>query len=64
MNQLPDTPINDREDTPLFLITIKVPVSGHTSERAIGYLEMVLAKAKAEDECEIFDWDIEDWEQA
>jgi hypothetical protein len=61
---LPDTPTNDIEDTPCFLITIKVPVTGHTSERALAYLEHVLATAKRDDECEIFDWEIEGWEQA
>jgi hypothetical protein len=64
MNTLPDTPDYDREDTPLFIITVKVPVSGHTPDRAIEYLEHVLTFAKRDDECEIYDWDIEDWEEA
>lgn len=64
MNTLPDTPDYDDEDTPLFIITVKVPVSGHTADRAIEYLEAVLGNAKRDNECQFYDWDIEDWEEA
>ncbi len=61
---LPDTPTNDREDTPCFTITIKVSVTGHTDDSAVQYLVNILDKAKREDECEIFDWDIDNVEEA
>ena len=61
---LPDTPVSDHEDTPCFLITLKVPVTGHTYERAIEYLEAVLRNAKRSHECDIYDWEIEDWRLA
>ena len=51
----------DAEDVPCYMITVKVPVSGWDSDRAIDYLTKVLEKAKAEEECQI--WDIEVWIQ-
>ncbi len=61
---LPDTPTNDIEDTPCFTITLKVSARGHTDDSAVQYLVNILDKAKAEDECEIFDWDIDNVEEA
>jgi hypothetical protein len=58
---LPDTPDYCHADTPCFMITVSIPVTGHTSDRAIEYLEAVLTQAKADQECEFFDWTIDDW---
>lgn len=52
------------EDVPTWNITITIPVQAWDDDRAVEYLEGILEKAKAEAECALYDWDIEDISQA
>lgn len=52
------------EDVPCYKITVEVFVSGYDHERAFNHLHAVLTKAKQDEECDIWDWDFIDWEEA
>lgn len=59
------------EDVPCYKITVDVYVTGHNPERAWSHLNAVLSKAASfsrstmrDDESRIWDWDINDWEEA
>ena len=52
------------EDVPAYEITVKVVVTGDTYERAQEFLDGCFMVIKRVEECELFDWDFVDWEEA
>lgn len=54
----------DREDIPCYEVTVKVVVTGLSIERAEEHISEALRSMKYDNDCEIFDWDFVDWEEA
>ncbi len=54
------------EDVPCYRITLDVYVTGHNPERAWSHINAVLSKAanRRDEERHIWDWNIDDWEEA
>lgn len=53
----------DMEDVPCYKVTVDVYVTGYDGARAVHYITQALMKTKQDEECDIFDWDIQDVEQ-
>ena len=53
----------DMEDVPCYKVTVDVYVTGYDGARAVHYITQALMKMKQDEECDIFDWDIQDVEQ-
>lgn len=52
------------DDVPCHKITVEVYISGYTQERAQEHLANALLAIKSYEECDIFDWDFVNWEEA
>lgn len=54
----------DREDIPCYEVTVKIIVTGFSIDRAEAHIGEALHGMKRDNDCEIFDWDFVDWEEA
>jgi hypothetical protein len=54
----------DREDIPCYDVTVRIVITGLSIERAEEHISEALRSMKNDNDCEIFDWDFVDWEQA
>jgi hypothetical protein len=54
----------DREDIPCYEVTVKIVVTAFNIDRAEAHISDALRCVKNDNDCEIFDWEFVDWEEA
>ena len=64
MNLPFEPPLDPPDEVPSYILKVEIVVTAWNPDQAIDYLGDVLAKSKRESDCEIFDWDVQSWEEA